>query len=127
MLTLSELNALSQAIDTSWGSTSTPQTASYSVKISLMGNEKLHVKYMAVVNFASQPELIRTKKAYNEEAERVISAVLKNVKEKYKDLTQKSLKLKEDSSSNDLEVINLAVHNPKRTAYYRVNTIYTIN
>jgi hypothetical protein len=126
MLTFEETNFISQAIDSSWGNSSTPQTASYSVKMALVGDDKLKVNYLAIVNFSSQNELTRMKKAYEEEADRVIDAVLKNVKAKYKDLSTKTLKLKEESSSDDVEVINLGVHNPKRTAYYRSVAIYTI-
>jgi hypothetical protein len=126
MLTFEETNFIARAIDSSWGNSSTPQTASYSVKMALVGDDKLKVNYLAIVNFSSQNELTRMKKAYEEEADRVIDAVLKNVKAKYKDLSTKTLKLKEESSSDDVEVINLGVHNPKRTAYYRSVAIYTI-
>ena len=50
-------NALGQALDTSWGRTSTPKTASYSVKFSLAG-DILIASYQAVVNFATEKEMI---------------------------------------------------------------------
>jgi hypothetical protein len=127
MLTSQELSALAQSVDSSWGNSSTPQTASYSVKMSIVNENQLSVRYMAVVNFASQNELIRMKRAYGEEAQRVIAAVLKNVKAKYKEIMDKSLKLKEVSEPIDsVEVIGLNVHNPKRTAYYRSMVVYEI-
>jgi hypothetical protein len=127
MLTFEEINALGRAVDSSFGTSSTPQTTSYSVKMSLIGDDKLKVNYMAIVSFASQREYSLLKKKYEEEADVVIAAVLKNVKAKYKELLDKTLKLKEDSSIDDIEIVNLGVHNPKRTAYYRSTAIYSIS
>lgn len=128
MLTFQEINFLGQAIDTSWGNSSTPLTTSMSVKMQIIGENKLLVKYIAVVNFSSQASLLYMKKSYEKEAQNVIEEVIKNVKEKYKELSGKSLKLKKDEeqSIDDVEVINLGVHNPKKTAYYRSNVTYSI-
>lgn len=128
MLTFQEINFLGQAIDTSWGNSSTPLTTSMSVKMQIVGEDKLLAKYTAVVNFSSQASLIAMKQNYAKEAQSVVEAVIKNVKEKYKELSGKTLKLKrdEEQSADDVEVIGTAVHNPKKTAYYRSNVIYTI-
>lgn len=126
MLELKQINAIAQAIDSSWGTSSTPQTASYSVKAQLMGDDKLLVKFVAVVNFSSQGDYIRMTRAYAEESQRVIDAFIKNVKAKYKTLTDETLKLKKQDPSDNVEVINLGVHNPKRTAYYRSNVVFEV-
>ena len=120
-----DYNALGQALDTTWGRSSTPKTASYSVKFSLAG-DVLTASYQAVVNFATEKEMIMMKRLYEEESIDVISAILKNVKSAYKDISGNSLSTKEHSSSTSVEIINFNVHNPKRTAYFRRKTAFEI-
>lgn len=120
-----DFNALGQAIDTTWGRTSTPKTASYSVKFKLQGNV-LVAYYAAIVNFAAEKEMIILKQMYAEESQSVINAVLKNVKAVYKEISGKTLKTKEISTSDSLEIIGFNVHNPKRTAYFRRTTSFEI-
>ncbi len=116
-----DYNALGQAIDNTWGRSSTPKTASYSVKMTLGGENKLHVSYAAVVSFGSERQMIDTKRVYASEADSVIAGTVKNVRDTYKDLTGLSLKLKanEDTTTDSVEIINMNVHNARRTAYYR--------
>lgn len=118
-------NALGQALDTSWGRTSTPKTASYSVKFSLAG-DILIASYQAVVNFATEKEMILMKRMYENESKEVIAAVLKSVKTAYKDLTDESLMTKENKTSTSIEIIGVNVNNPKRTAYVRRKTSFEI-
>lgn len=120
-----DLAALGQAIDTTWGRSSTPKTASYSVKFSFVG-DMLLASYQAIVNFATEKEMITMKRGYSEESVKVIDAVLKNVKSIYKDLTGKTLSIKEHSTTDSIEVIGFNVHNPKRTAYFRRKTTFEL-
>lgn len=121
-----DYNALGQAIDTTWGRSSTPKTASYSVKLSLAGPDRLLASYAAVVNFGTEKQMIDMKRRYSDESESITASVLKAVKGSYKDLCGSSLKAHEISSSDGLEIINCSVHNPRRTAYYRRQTVYEI-
>ena len=122
-----DYNALGQAIDTSWGRSSTPKTASYSVKLSLLGPDRLLVSYAAIVNFGSERQMIEMKRAYASEADSVISEVMRRVKSTYKELTGTSITLKANVQGSDsLEIINLNVHNAKRTAYYRRKATFEI-
>jgi len=120
-----DYNALGQAIDTSWGRSSTPKTASYSVKFTLQGN-RIIASYAAIVNFGTEKEMIMMKRAYAEESMAVTAEAIKHVKSIYKDVADKSLSTKEVSSTDSLEIINFGIHNPKRTAYYRRKTIFEI-
>jgi hypothetical protein len=121
-----DYNALGQAIDTSWGRSSTPKTASYSVKFILQGN-RIIASYAAVVNFGTEKEMILMKRAYAEESVSVTAEAVKRVKAIYKDLTGEALSTKDVSSNDSLEIINFGIHNPKRTAYYRRKTIFEIS
>jgi hypothetical protein len=120
-----DVNALGQAIDTTWGRSSTPQTASYSVKFTLHGNV-LKASYAAIVNFGTEKDMYLMKQRYSEESIAVIASALKNVKSVYKQLSGKALSVKEASTSDSLEIIGFNVHNPKRTAYYRRSTSFEI-
>lgn len=118
--------ALGQALDTSWGRSSTPKTASYSVKFTLQG-DSIIASYAAIVNFGSEKEMILMKRAYAEESQAIMANVIKAVKTAYKDLSEMTLRLKEITTSDSIEIIGFAVHNPKRTAYYRRKTIYEVS
>lgn len=120
-----DYNALGQALDTTWGRSSTPMTASYSVKFTLSG-DLLTASYASIVNFASEKEMVQMHKIYEEESQEVISAVLKNVKSVYKNITGNSLSTKENSTNTSVEIIGFNVHNPKRTAYFRRKTVFEI-
>jgi hypothetical protein len=117
------INALGQAIDTTWGRSSTPKTASYSVKFTFLGGDRLLASYQVITNFVSEKEMILMKRSCAEESQSVIDAHVKSVKEVYKELTGESITIKEAGSTDSLEIIGFNVHNPKRTAYYRRKTV----
>jgi hypothetical protein len=122
-----DINALGQAIDTTWGRSSTPQTASYSVKFTFLGSDRLLASYKVIINFVSEKEMILMKRQCNEESEKVIAAHVKSVKDTYTDLTGDSITLKEDSSTDSLEIIGFNVHNPKRTAYFMRKVVFELS
>jgi len=122
-----DFNALGQAIDTSWGRSSTPKTASYSVKFSIAGGPCLVASYQAVVNFGTEREMILMKRNYAEESVAIINEVLKSIKAVYKDLSNEgALKTKEVSTTDSVEIIGFGVHTAKRTAYYRRKTVFEL-
>lgn len=121
-----DINAIGQAIDTTWGRCSTPKTASYSVKFTLLGGNRILASYTVITNFVSEKEMILMKRSCAEESEKVIDAHVKSVKDTYKSITNESLKFSAISSSDSLEIIGFNVHNPKRTAYYRRKTVFEI-
>lgn len=125
-MTKIDYNCLAQATDTSWGRSSTPKTASYSVKVTLLGPDRLMTSYAAIVNFGTERQMIEMKRRYSDESESVISAVLKAVKGNYKQLAGATLTTKQVESVDSLEIIDMNVHTPKRTAYYRRRTVYEI-
>lgn len=121
-----DFNALAQAVDTTWGRSSTPKTASYSVKITLMGSERILVSYQAIVNFATEVHMIQSKRRSAEEADRVVAEVIKHLKKNYKEISGDSISAKEQSASDSLEIIGFGVHNPKRTALFRKKVVFEI-
>lgn len=121
-----DYNALAQSMDTSWGKSSTPLTATNSVKMQLVGENRLKVTFVTIVNFRSSPEFIDTKKRCEKEATSIVNEVLKQVKSSYKELTGDSLNCKSVSANDSVEIIGLGVYNPKRTAYYRRTELFEI-
>lgn len=123
-----DFNALGQAIDTTWGRSSTPKIASYSVKMTLLGPDRLLISYAAIVNFGTERQMIEMKRAYASEADSVVVEVVKRVKSIYKDLTGTSLATKavNDANVDSIEIIGLNSHNARRTAYYRRKAIFEL-
>ena len=121
-----DYDLLGQTIDSTWGRSSTPKSSSYSVKLTLQGPDRLLASYAAIVNFASEKQMIDMKRGYEEESRSVIDAIIKNVKERYKNIAEESITVKEVTSTDSVEIISFNVHNPKRTAYYRRKTIFEI-
>ena len=114
-----DYNALGQAIDTTWGRSSSPVLNSFSVKMNLVGTDVLAVNYQCIVNFASERQMLQVKIREEKLSSDNIKAILDAVKNAYKELTSKTLKLKEIGSSDSVEIIGFGIHNPKRTALYR--------
>lgn len=121
-----DFNALGQVMDTTWGRSSTPKTASYSVKLTMLGPDRIEASYAAVVNFGTERQMIEMKRHYAEESVSITDAVMKSIKSNYKELTGETLTAKEHASVDSIEIINFNVHNPRRTAYYRRKTVFEI-
>ena len=121
-----DINALGQAIDTTWGRSSTPMGASQSVKFTLGPGNSLTASYTVIVNFISEKEMILMKRKCREESDDIIAAHVAHVKKTYKELSKQNLKLKEIFKTDSLEIIGFNVHNPKRTAYYRKKVLMEI-
>jgi hypothetical protein len=121
-----DYNALGQAIDTTWGRSSSPIVNSFSVKMKLVGPDMLSVTYQTVVNFASERQMLQVKIREEKLSLDNIKSVLDAVKKSYKDLTSKALKMKEVSSGDSVEIVGFGVHNPKRTALYRKQVMFEI-
>ena len=121
-----DYNALGQAMDTTWGRSSTPKTASYSVKLTMLGPDRILASYAAVVNFGTEKQMIDMKRRYSEESLSITNEVIKVLKANYKELCSEGLTAKEMSSTDSLEIIGFNVHNPRRTAYYRRKTVFEI-
>lgn len=120
-------NALGQSIDTTWGRSSTPLTASRSVKMKLLGKNMLEVTYQEIINFVAEKEMIIMKRDCEKASLDVINTHLTDVKKNYKELTGSSISTKEVGTSDTLEIIGFNVHNPKRTAYYRRKMIVELS
>jgi hypothetical protein len=118
--------SLQQAMDTSWGRSSTPRTAQHSVKFQIEGSNRLVASYCAIVNFVSERQMIEQKRRYSDEGSTVVNAHVKFIKERYKAINGGSLKVNEVSAHDSIEIIGLNCYNPKRTAYMRKKIVFEI-
>lgn len=122
-----DFNALGQAVDTTFGRSSTPTGASQSVKFVIKDGNTLEARYVTIVNLVTERELVDLQKKYVDEANQVINIAIKNVKEVYKEITDESLKLKQVSDEDKFEIIDLNIYNRKRTAYFRRNVVFEMS
>jgi len=120
-----DYNALSQILDTTFGKSSTPQTASYTVKFSFSGSDRLLATYIGIINFSSRTDALTVKKSSSEDADKLVKAYVKSLKERYKDITGEAISLKEVDQTDSVEMIGGGYHHtPKRSAYYRKTFIF---
>lgn len=115
-----EYNDLAQAIDTTFGRSSTTGIASHSIKATIVGQEQVRLVYSCVVNLTTDREAFAMKQRYTEESEDVIRKYISKLKADYKDISGgHSISFKEVSSNVSLEMVNMNVFNRKRTAIFR--------
>jgi hypothetical protein len=127
------INALGQAMDTTWGRSSTPSTASHSVKFTFADGNRIVASYASIISFISEKQMIETKITSDDHANRIIAMHVDSIKKDYKVLVEDSggykpsVSFKEISSTDSLEIIGFNVHNPLRKAYFRKKVIFEIS
>jgi len=122
-----DLATLGTCLDSTWGRSSTPMTPTMSVKFTIMGGNRVVASYAAIVNFCTERQMIETKMRYEGESRAVIDACVANVAKCYKEASGTSLKFKEVATETSVEVINMMVHNAKRTAYMRRKSVFELS
>ena len=126
MLSISEINCLGDITDTTWGKYSTKNSPTRSVKTSLSG-DMFTVTYTMIVTFGSESAMSHQLPRYQEESADVTNSYIKDLKKEFKERSGRALKVKEVSTSDSVEVIYTAPHMPRKTAYYRRVTTYTVS
>ncbi len=119
-----DLNALGQVMDTSFtrsSASSGPVLNVRSVKASFVAGEKLKIKvmYSCMVNMVRTREMAESKTMYENEGDSYIDAASKQIVKEYKEIADGSIKLKRVDVGTSLEVVDLNVHNQKRSMLFR--------
>ena len=140
MLSFEDVNAIGQLIDTTFGYSSTGETtyqvpAGRSITCKLSGEtgeDRLVVKFVTVITLhESERSLLDPKNPAAQQAERESVKMTKdyidNLKKSYKDAMDKTLSLKEVSSTDSIELVNYNIFSPVRQVYYRRNTVYNVS
>jgi len=122
-----ELNALGQVLDTSFGRASTSTVASHSIKMQVVNNSTIKLVYSTIINLTTENDARMMKQRYTDESEDIIAKHVKKVKAEYKELTEKTLKIKERGSDVSLEIMNTNPYNKKKTALLRRTVVYDLS
>jgi len=113
-----DFDALGNALNTTWGKSSTGSISTSSIKSKLHGN-KLTIYYVTIVNMTSDREAQIMKDNYTKSADSEIEQYIKKVKSEYKEESEKTLKMKEVGRDSSIEIISMNSFNGRRTAYFR--------
>jgi len=113
-----DFDALGNALNTTWGKSSTGSISTSSIKSKLHGN-KLTIYYVTIVNMTSDREAQIMKDNYTKSADSEIEQYIKKVKAEYKEESEKTLKMKEVGRDSSIEIISMNSFNGRRTAYFR--------
>ena len=138
MLTSQDVNLIGQITDSSWGSASTNDSTfqvpdGRSIKANLVNDENLLVKYVTIINFGDNLQAMhdpnyRPRKDAEGEANKLVKDYIKNLKSDFKRGSDgRSLKLKELSNDDSVELINYNPHSPHKTVYFRKNVILKVS
>jgi hypothetical protein len=127
MLTMQDIHVLGQILNTTYGKSSTLSPVT-SVKCKLYGAEptKLCVDYTSVVTFASESSMRDQKSVFEDESKQATNNKMKEIKKEFKAAASRSLKTKQLTSEDSIEVINASPHSPRKTAYYRRKTLFEV-
>ena len=140
MLSTEDVNAIGQLVDSTFGYSSTgektyqvPAGRSITCKLTgESGKDQLVVKFVTVVTIdGSERALLDPsnprKRELDRESIKLIGDYTDNLKKSYRESMEKTLKLKEASSTDSVELVNYNIFSPVRQVYYRRNTVYDVS
>ena len=116
MLSSKEVSVLGQVFNHTFGYSSDTMK----VTSSLHG-DSLTLKYLAIIQFASEESMEKQKAEYEKESVKVIADALKKMKEEFREKAERSINVKEESRDDSVELISTSPYAPRNLAYYRVN------
>jgi hypothetical protein len=126
MLSMQQVNTLGQLIDTTFGKSSTTSSPTVSIKMTMQGNS-LIVKYTTIVHFASEQSMRDQSKELERAATQLTKKAVDQLEVDFKKIEGKKINFKKKTSDNGIELINMSPYNPRKVAYYRLNTTYEID
>ena len=118
------INVIGDILDSTYGKSGS-RDGMNSVTYSMLG-DRLVLKFQSIVHFAEGRSLQLQVDRLKEESVQRIKLKIESLKKEFKDRTGDALKLKEENSDDNLEVISGSVHSPRRVAYYRRNHTFSI-
>lgn len=125
ILTFEEINILGNILNTSFGGSST-RDAGYGITTSLAGN-LLTLKYATVVHFNSSDGLATQKKEHERQSNEMLQKKIKEVKADFREQADRTLKINEINSSDDVELISATANSERKIAYYRRQIIFELS
>jgi hypothetical protein len=127
MLNSSEINALGQILNDTWGQSTRGdfRTPTMSIQTTLQG-DTLSCNYTTIVHLASERNLRDQVKVFEDESIKLTSDYIKELKKEFKDSSGRALKLKEIGTTDNVELITASPFTPRKTAYYRRFTRFQV-
>ncbi|MAE83206.1 MAG: hypothetical protein CMB80_10745 [Flammeovirgaceae bacterium] len=127
MLSSSDVNFLGQILNDTWGQSTRGdfRSPTMSIRTSLQG-DCLSCVYTTIVHLASERNLRDQVKVFEDESTKLIGDYIKELKKEFKNSSGRAIKLKELSSSDNVELITASPFTPRKTAYYRRFTRFRI-
>jgi hypothetical protein len=116
MISKDELNQLGDVLNDTWGKSSGDGTRSLTC---VLEDDKLLIKFQTVVHFASEQSMRQQVDRIADESIQIISSKVAALKSRYKEVSGSALKLEEEVNMDNIELISMSVHNPRRIAIYR--------
>jgi len=125
MLSIEEIRAIGQICDTTWGRYSTASSPTMSIKATLQG-DKLTIRYLTVCHLASERELRGQVDSVSDESIQITNDYMKNLRKEFKSISGRAIKTKKESTQDSIEMLTTSPYTPRKTAYYRRFTTFTI-
>ena len=145
-----DLAALAQSMDTTFtrsSASSGPAFETHSIKAGFSPGEKLKIKviYTCIVNMVRDRDIQESKAQYEKEGDSYIAAATKQIVKDYRELVtgepedvdltdevaeqdpKNSVKLKRVDVGTTVEIVDLNIHNNKRTALFRRIAFFEVN
>ena len=114
MLTLEEVRALGESLNTTWGRSNSNMKLTHRLE-----GDRLELQMQSIVHFdgsrSLHPQVMREREIANQ----IFTDALKKIKADFKDRVGKALTVKETSRDDDVEVIQATSNVPRKIAYYR--------
>tara|TARA_Y100001973_G_C5144312_1_gene304601 strand:- start:456 stop:824 length:369 start_codon:yes stop_codon:yes gene_type:complete len=114
MLTLEEVRALGEVLNTTWGRSSSNMKVTHRLE-----GDNLDLQIQSIVHFdgsrSLNPQVLREREIANA----IFTDALKKVKADFKDATGRALTVKEISRDDDIELIQATSVSPRKVAYFR--------
>ncbi len=117
-----DINCLAQCLENIKGSSNGTESIIYKFP----GEGRMMLTYTTIVNFASDASLRSQVGKESSRSIDMINDAIKTIKKTYKEASGRTLKCKEVSTDDNIEVISVTFHSPKKIAYYRRFVIYEI-
>ena len=115
MLSSQDINALGNILDITFGRSGHD---GFSISHTLQGN-RLTLKYNTIVHFASERSMRDQVALLVDESNVRLKDKVTGLKKEFKEATGNSLKVKEISNKDDVELIQATTLSPRKIAYYR--------
>lgn len=97
-----------------------------SITWKFVGEDCLMMVYTTVVHIASDSSLRLQVARESERSVSMINDFVKSVKKQHKEKSGSTIKLKEVSTDDDVEIISTTFHSPRKSGYYRRKVIFQI-